>query len=159
MIVKSWFKKQPRDFGEVQWNISSLKQDIGQILSQKGWMNPVKWQTIQFSDLRVREQAFYKLGNVLSKATKVCVPHVRNLKVFILGEFSLRELKTPQEPAISVLTKRCRVCLSPTGSLLLDIRSSIQREHWDECWRRLQKPLLPQLFGKNLVTILGRWIR
>lgn len=83
--------------------------------------------------------SFYKLGNVLSKATKVCVPHVRNLKVFIPLRIFPEGIETPQEPAISVLTKRCRVCLSPTGSLLLDIRSSIQREHWDEYWRRFQK--------------------
>lgn len=49
--------------------------------------------------------SFYKLGNGLSKATKLCVPHSRNSKVFISQKNFPGGYENPQEPAISIPTK------------------------------------------------------
>ena len=59
-------------------------------------MNPGKWQTIQFSDLGVREQAFINLGTV-SQKPQSSVFHMSEIwKCLYLWEFSLRELKPPR---------------------------------------------------------------
>lgn len=82
--------------------------------------------------------SFYKPGNGLSKATKLCVPHARNSKnVYTTENFPWGIWKPP---GICYLSshKRCRVCLSLT-SLLEDIRPPTQSENWDEYWRWFQK--------------------
>lgn len=49
--------------------------------------------------------SFYKLGNGLSKATKHCVPHARNSKMFIPLKIFPEGYENTPERAISVLTK------------------------------------------------------
>lgn len=60
-----------------------------------------KWQTTQFSDLRVREQVFTNLGVVFQKLQKSVLHMSEIQKCSYLWEFSLRDMKTPRSCYLS----------------------------------------------------------
>lgn len=103
--------------------------------------------------------SFYKLANALWKATKVCVPHVRSLKVFIpLGIFPEGH-ENPQGAATTILTKRCRVWVGPQG-LWQDTRPPPPK--WTRGWKLKtvsKKASQLSAIWKNPTVLPGRRFR